>query len=98
MLDVRNESVDVDDPLIRMIYSTAWYKDLIWGLCENSAVFMLTILLPSILAVKHRSKYGVQMIGTILGVSISLTYMLALMIASLINPLMKPISFEEPYI
>ena len=69
-----------------------------WGLCENSAVFMLTILLPSLLAIKHRSKYGVQMIGTILGVSISLTYILALSIGGMLNPMMKPIDYDVPYV
>ena len=76
------------DPFHRIIDGELWYKDLAWGMFENSAIFMMTILLPSILAINHRSKYGVQMIGTILGISLSIMYIFALGIVSLIQPIM----------
>ena len=41
-----------------VIHEDSWYKDLFWGLTENSSIFCMVLLIPSLMAIKHRQTHG----------------------------------------
>ena len=76
-------------PFQKILINETWYKTLLWGITENSSIFVLSLLLPALLAIKYRHSHGVSMAGTVLGVTIALTNVGSQCMVSIITPFLK---------
>ena len=53
----------------RIVHNENKYTDMAWGLTESSSIFMISLLIPALIAIKHRQTHGFSMIGTFIGVT-----------------------------
>jgi len=75
---ISEDTPSIESPLRKFFFNSnfGWF-DFIWGLYAGCNTFMLTFLVPAILAMKSRRTYENTMAGSILGVVVALNYLLS---------------------
>ena len=83
---MEQENENVLSPLRKFLFNgSVGFFDILWGAYENSNDFMLVFMLPAILAMKSRETYELTMAGSILGISVCLSFCLGQLIFVMIR-------------